>query len=111
MERPSDRLIATAQAAAEIRDGQGRKLSIRRMGALDRLRLFKAAGPQLCSNPSWMGMAAVACSVVAIDDVPVPAPVSEPHIEGLVARLGEVGIAAVAAALAAEAPGSANAKN
>ena len=111
MDTPSSRLIAAAHAASDIRDAEGRKLSIRRMGALDRLRLFKAAGPQLASNPAWMGMAAVACSVISIDDVPIPAPASEPHVEALVARLGESGIAAVAAALAAGAPAQADAKN
>ena len=108
---PSARLIAEACAASEIRDGQGRRLAIRRMGALDRLRLFKAAGPHLAANPAWLGMAAVACSVVAIDDVPVPAPVSEPHVEALVARLGDAGIAAVAAALAAQNAGRTDPKN
>lgn len=111
LQTPSARLIAAAQAASELRDGQGRKLSIRRMGALDRLRLFKAAGPQLAGNPAWMGMAAVACSVVAIDDVPVPQPASEPQVEALVARLGDIGIAAVATALSAQAPAAADAKN
>ncbi len=111
MDTPSSRLIAAAQVASDVRDAEGRKLSIRRMGALDRLRLFKAAGPQLAANPAWMGMAAVACSVVSIDDVPVPAPVSEPHVEALVSRLGESGIAAVAAALAASVPVQADVKN
>lgn len=111
MDTPSARLIAASQAVSEIRDAQGRRLAIRRMGALDRLRLFKAAGAQLCANPAWMGMAALACSVVAIDDVPVPAPASEPHVEALVARLGDAGIAAVAAALAAQATPAADPKN
>jgi hypothetical protein len=108
---PSARLIAAAQETSEIRDAQGRRLLIRRMGALDRLRLFKAAGPQLAANASWMGMAAVACSVQAIDDVPVPRPATEPQVEALVSRLGDVGIAAVAAALAAPAVARDQAKN
>jgi hypothetical protein len=44
-------------------------------------------------------MALLASSVVAIDDVPVPAPVNEHQIEAMIARLGDTGVAAVAAAL------------
>ncbi len=69
------------------------------MTVLDRLRLFKAAGPQLAQNGPWLGIALLACSVTAIDDVPVPMPGTELQIEALVARLGDTGIAAAAAAL------------
>jgi hypothetical protein len=44
-------------------------------------------------------MALVACSVIAIDDVPVPSPVNEVQIEAMVGRLGDVGVAAVAEVL------------
>ena len=103
MDTPSARLVAAAQAAPEAVDRQGRRLALRRLTALDKLRLFKAAGPVLAQNQPWLGMAVLACSVCAIDDVPVPAPGSEGQIEALVQRLGDDGIAAVAAALS-EAP-------
>ena len=38
--------------------------------------------------------------MTAIDDVPVPPPATEAQIEGLVARLGDEGLAAIAAAFA-----------
>jgi hypothetical protein len=103
---PSARLIAAAQAAPDVTDTQGRRLTLRRLTALDKLRLFKAAGPVLAQNQPWLGMAILAASVVAIDDVPVPPPVNEAQVEALVGRLGDAGIAAIAAALApaAEAP-------
>jgi hypothetical protein len=44
-------------------------------------------------------MAVLACSVLAIDDVPVPAPVTESQIETLVSRLSDDGLAAIAGAL------------
>lgn len=44
-------------------------------------------------------MAVLACSVTAIDDIPVPVPVNEYQIEAMVARLGDAGIAAIAAVL------------
>lgn len=96
---PSE-LIAMAAAASEtVIDDNGRRLSIRRLTALDRLRLFKAAGPLLSQNQPWLGMALIACSVAAIDDVPVPLPSNEVQIEGMVGRLGDAGIAVVAQVL------------
>ena len=99
METPSGRLIAAAGAVADVVDGRGRRLALRRLSALDKLRLFKAAGPVLAQNQPWLGRALLACSVTAIDEVPVPTPGSEALIEMMVQRLGDDGIAAVAAAL------------
>ena len=101
---PSARLIAAAQTAPDVVDADGRRLSLRRLTALDKLRLFKAAGPVLAQNQPWLGMALLAASVVAIDEVPVPPPVNEAQVEALVHRLGDAGIAAVAAALTPAAP-------
>ena len=100
MGTPSARVIAQAQDVAPVTDALGRRLSLRRPTALDKLRLFKAAGPVLAYNQPWLGIALLATSVVAIDEVPVPPPANEAQIEALVARLGDRGLAAVAAALA-----------
>ena len=86
-------------ALTEVTDSQGRRLTLRRLTALDRLRLFKAAGPNLAQNDRWLGMAILAVSVAAIDDIPVPTPANEHQIEALVHRLGDAGIAASATAL------------
>jgi len=96
---PSAIIVAAAMVTQTIVDDQGRRLTVRRLHALDRLRLFKAAGPLLAQNQPWLGMALVACSVAAIDDIPFPPPVSEPQIEAMISRLGDAGIAAVASAL------------
>ncbi len=96
---PSASITSAAAAAQIVIDGDGRKLTIRRLTALDRLRLFKAAGPSLAQNLPWLGMALVASSVVAIDDVPVPPPANELQIETMIDRLGDEGVAAVAQAL------------
>jgi hypothetical protein len=98
---PTAQIVAGAGQPSVVTDAQGRRLSLRRMNALDKLRLFKAAGPVLSQNEPWLGMALLACSVLAIDDVPVPVPGNEQQIEALVARLGDSGIAAAAAALGA----------
>ncbi len=102
MEGPSARIVAQANAAIQVSDREGRLLTLRRMGALDRLRLFKAIGPVLAQNPPYLGMAMLASSVTAIDDVPVPAPATEAQIEALISRLGDSGIAAVADGLRPE---------
>jgi hypothetical protein len=69
------------------------------MTSLDKLRLFKAAGPGLAQNQPWLGMAMLACSVTEIDSVPIPQPANEQQIEAMVARLGDHGISAVAETL------------
>lgn len=96
---PSASIVIAASAGETVIDAQGRRLTVRRMTALDKLRLFKAAGPILAQNQPWLGMAMLACSVAAIDDVPMPPPVNELQIESLVSRLSDSGISAVADAL------------
>ncbi len=96
---PSTSIMASAATTETVADDDGRRLTIRRLTALDRLRLFKAAGPILSQNQPWLGMALIASSVHAIDDVPVPTPANEAQVEAMVARLGDSGISAVAQAL------------
>jgi hypothetical protein len=96
---PSAQIIASTGQPNVVTAADGRRLTLRRMNALDKLRIFKAAGPMLSQNEPWLGMALLACSVLAIDDVPVPVPANEQQIEALVARLGDAGIAAAASAL------------
>ena len=96
---PSTSIMTAAATLETVTDDDGRRLTIRRLTALDRLRLFKAAGPMLAQNQPWLGMALIASSVYAIDDVPVPTPANELQIEAMVARLGDSGISAVAESL------------
>lgn len=95
----SESIIASAAAVQTVTDADGRRLTLRRLTALDRLRLFKAAGPLLSQNQPWLGMAVLASSVAAIDEVPIPPPVNELQIEAMIGRLGDAGTAAVAQAL------------
>ena len=96
---PSATIISAATTARTVTDGLGRRLTLRRMTSLDKLRLFKAAGPVLAQNQPWLGMAVLACSVAEIDNVPIPPAITEQQIESMVARLGDSGIAAAATAL------------
>jgi len=96
---PTASLLAADAAIQNVVDAEGRRLSIRRLNALDRLRLFKAAGPVLAQNQPWLGMALIASSVTSINDIPTPPPVTEAQVEVMIGRLGDAGIAAIAAAL------------
>ena len=98
---PAARIVAAAQATQDVTDAAGRVPTVRRPGALDRLRLFKAAGAVLAGNPAWLGLATIAASVVALDGVPLPFPTTEGQVEAVVQRLGDHGIAAVSVVLAA----------
>lgn len=93
---PTEQVIASALRTVDVRDGRGRNLKVRRLTALDTLRLLKAAGPILAQNQPWLSMAMLAISVTEIDHVPVPTPMSEAQIESLVDKLGEDGMEAVA---------------
>jgi hypothetical protein len=99
MQTPTQALLAAASPPLHATDAQGRVISLKRLGALDKLRLFEAAGADLARNDRWLGMAVLACSVTAIDAVPYPHPASKPAIEAMVQRLGDHGIAAIGEAL------------
>jgi hypothetical protein len=100
MSSPSEIFLKATQTAFAIKDSDGRNIEFRRLSALDRLRLFKALGPTLGQNALYLGMATLAYSVTAIEAVPVPPPINEGQLEALVGRLGDSGLAAIAAAIA-----------
>jgi hypothetical protein len=111
MAGPAERLVAEAGRRVAATDAGGRVLTLRRLDALDRLRLFKALGATLSMNAPYLGMALLASAVTEIDGVPVPAPVTEEQVEALVRRLGDAGIAAVADALDGAGPEAADPGN
>ena len=96
---PSLTIIREAVKVIPAIDSKGRQLMLRRLTALDTLRLFKAAGPVLAQNEPWLSMAGLAFSVLEIDGVPVPPPTTESQVETLIDRLGEEGLAAIADAI------------
>jgi hypothetical protein len=87
-------MILDGFETVETADETGRVLTVRPPHALDKLRLFKAVGPELAHNEPYLGMAVVACAVIAIDGVPVPHPGTEQQIENLINRLGDAGMKA-----------------
>ena len=99
MTAASKQIIGAAESETRARDAGGRVLSIRRLDALDRLRLFKALGAELSLNAPYLGVALLACSVTEIDGVPVPPPRTEAQLEALVKKLGDDGLAVASQAL------------
>jgi hypothetical protein len=93
---PSRQFLVNSEQTFDVCDEKGRTLTIRRINALDRLRLLKVAGPELSQNDAWLNMAALALSVVTIDGIPRATPVSERQVEAAVGELGDSGLRAVA---------------
>ena len=96
MTTPSSDIVSRSYQTFEVRDALGRDLKIRRINALDRLRLLKAAGPELSQNDAWLNMAALALSVVELNGVPRVMPVNERQIEAAILELGNLGLEAIA---------------
>lgn len=91
---PSAQIIKAANKTATATDTQGRVLTIRRMTALAKMRLFALAGPELSKNEQWVGLAALASSVTHLNgDMVTTNSVRE--IEFLVDRLDDDGLNAV----------------
>ncbi len=91
MSRPSE-IIFDDYGLVERIDATGRRLQVQKPTVLDKLRLFKAVGPDMAQNPPYLGLALTACAVKFIDDVPVPHPSNEQQIENLILRLGDAGM-------------------
>jgi hypothetical protein len=96
---PSQAIVRESVRPLTVTDGKGRQLILRRLTALDTLRLFKAAGPILAQNEPWLSMAGLAFSLLEVDGIPVPPPATESQIESLIDRLGDEGLKAIADAI------------
>jgi hypothetical protein len=86
---------------ASVVDARGRLIKVRKLGAVDRMRLFKVAGPDGSQIDRYMGYAFLGASATEVDGVPMPFPTTSLILDTHVGRLEEDGLAAVAKALAA----------
>lgn len=93
---PSEVVAATVQTASHI-DAKGRRITVKRLNALQLYRLAKLPGAS--SNPAAQDMATIVCTVTKIDAEPVAFPTNERDVEFLIQRLDFEGIAAAAEAL------------
>jgi hypothetical protein len=57
---PSQTIVRESARTLTTVDTNGRRLLLRRLTALDTLRLFKVAGPLLAQNEPWLAMAGLA---------------------------------------------------
>lgn len=89
---------------AKVVDSQGRTFTVKTIGAVQRMKLFAAAGPEKSLVDRYLAYCMIGASVTSIDDVPVPFPRSSGEIEAIVGRLDDHGVEAVAEALAALTP-------
>lgn len=105
VQSPSSQVVSDGAQVVTVTDSLGRKLTVKRPRALDKMRLFRVLGPDLSMNPAYVGMAMLACSVTEIDGDPVPFPQKQGFVEALVDRIGDEGIEAVAGVLAPDADG------
>lgn len=95
VERPSERIIASANATADVQDKSGRTIRIRRFNALLKLDFAEVMGSDRMKNEGLVAPAILAFCVSAIDGDPVAQPSSYQELRALVARLDEVGIQAI----------------
>src|SRR4051794_3875639 len=101
MATPSEEILAAANVTATITDARGRKIVIRKMNALDRMRIAEMVGSDNVKNDMYFGYALFAYYVVSIDGEPRPRG-SKVALEATVAVLNEDGLLAVAQGAAKE---------
>ena len=97
---PSQSIVKAANVATTVTDTRGRSITVKKMGPLDRLKLFEVIGADNSRNEQYVGYAALAFLVTAIDGEPVARPNSKLALEALVQRLDDDGMDAVAMHLA-----------
>jgi hypothetical protein len=101
---PASKVTVLDERNATVRDSAGRLLKVRRLSALDRVRLFRAMGSVDAENRMLGSYAATAAAVVEIDGMPTPFPQSSIALDALIGRLDEHGLEAAVLALLAMAP-------
>ena len=96
---PSQAIVTAAALPHSVTDAQGRVISIKKLGALDRLKMFEVVGADNARNEAYLGYAALAFHVTAIDGAAEGRPANRLQLEGLVQRLGDDGLEAIGQAL------------
>lgn len=92
---PSEQVVKAASAVVTVNDDRGRAISIKKLGPVERMRMFKVIGPDGARNEAYLSIAALAFLVVSIDGEDVIRPTSELQVEAIIQRLGDEGLDAV----------------
>jgi hypothetical protein len=95
-ETPSAAIVRNANKSATVVDTLGRAITVKRLTALDRMRLFAIAGPELAQNEPWISMAAIAFAVTGVGDGQYIRPNTRRELDAAVEFLDEAGIFAAA---------------
>ncbi len=98
-ETPTESIVKSAQQPTTKTDSTGRAIGIKKMRALDRLKMFEVIGAENAKNEPYLGYAALAFHVSSIDGDPVSRPANKIQLEALIQRLGDEGMEAVGEAL------------
>jgi hypothetical protein len=99
-ETPSEQIIKAANQVITVTDARNRQIGIKKMGPLDRMKLFEVCGPENSKNEAYLGYASLAFCVSSIDGDAQPRPSNRLQLEGLISRLDDDGLTAVAAGVA-----------
>jgi hypothetical protein len=78
----------------EVVDVLGRKIVVKKLNALEKMRLTKLAGSD-SDNAGYSSYIMLAASVVSIDDEPENFPMTIRAVESMVSQLGDEGLEAV----------------
>ena len=94
VQKPSQEIIAQAQAEITVTDVKGRVLTLRKPNVLAHYRLVKILG-EAASNTAYMSLVSPITYLTAIDGTPVSQPNTERELDALIQRLDEEGIMAL----------------
>jgi hypothetical protein len=89
---------------ATVRDSTGRLIKVRKLSALDRVRLFRAMGSVDAENRMLSSYASTAAAVTELDSHAIPFPSTSLQLDAIIGRLDEHGLEAVILALIALSP-------
>jgi hypothetical protein len=96
---PTDAVTLIDAKTAMIRDTRGRMIKVKKLSAIDRVRLFKALGAEASENRQVMNYSALAASVTELNGDHIPFPATSLQVDGLISRLDDDGLEAVVTAL------------
>jgi hypothetical protein len=78
-----------------ITTADGRVLKLRKLKALDQVRLLRAIGAEQSSNQPYVRIVEAAASIESVDGIPNPIPRTESQIDAMIGRIGDEGLNAV----------------
>jgi hypothetical protein len=93
---PVSRVVNDANINAVVEDARGREIAVRFPGSFLRMRLARYVGAELQNNQEWWGNAIVALAVTAIGELPIPEARTADAVEGIIYKLDDDGMVAVA---------------